>query len=257
MAGASDKAVGVDQHPGQQRPAHGGQPEDRAERAERLADLLAREHRPQDAEPLGDQQRPERPLHQPGHDDRGRIPRQAAGQRRGGEARDTDQEDTAPAVPVAEPAAGDQQNAQRQRVAGPEPLDPDLPWQKPRRRRPVKEPLTRERIVTAAIAILRARGQPRRAARADGRPDRRRDRGPRAGSGPLAGSAPDLRPARPAGLVPARGHHPGLARLHPDRPEPPARDRGPARHRSTSTRTSTRARCTRPRSSRASRWRST
>jgi AcrR family transcriptional regulator len=31
---------------------------------------------------------------------------------------------------------------------------PDLPWQKPRRRRPVKEPLTRERIVTAAIAIL-------------------------------------------------------------------------------------------------------
>jgi AcrR family transcriptional regulator len=31
---------------------------------------------------------------------------------------------------------------------------PALPWQKPRRRRPVKEPLTRERIVTAAIAIL-------------------------------------------------------------------------------------------------------
>jgi AcrR family transcriptional regulator len=31
---------------------------------------------------------------------------------------------------------------------------PALPWQKPRRRRPVKEPLTRDRIVTAAIAIL-------------------------------------------------------------------------------------------------------
>lgn len=31
---------------------------------------------------------------------------------------------------------------------------PALPWQKPRRRRPVKEPLTRERIVAAAIAIL-------------------------------------------------------------------------------------------------------
>jgi AcrR family transcriptional regulator len=31
---------------------------------------------------------------------------------------------------------------------------PTLPWDKPRRRRPVKEPLTRERIVTAAIAIL-------------------------------------------------------------------------------------------------------
>ena len=29
-----------------------------------------------------------------------------------------------------------------------------LPWQKPRRRRPAKEPLTRERIVAAAIAIL-------------------------------------------------------------------------------------------------------
>ncbi len=31
---------------------------------------------------------------------------------------------------------------------------PALPWQKPRRRRPAKEPLTRDRIVAAAIAIL-------------------------------------------------------------------------------------------------------
>jgi AcrR family transcriptional regulator len=31
---------------------------------------------------------------------------------------------------------------------------PTLPWQKPRRRRAAKEPLTRERIVAAAIAIL-------------------------------------------------------------------------------------------------------
>jgi AcrR family transcriptional regulator len=31
---------------------------------------------------------------------------------------------------------------------------PTLPWQKPRSRRPAREPLTRERIVTAAIAIL-------------------------------------------------------------------------------------------------------
>jgi AcrR family transcriptional regulator len=31
---------------------------------------------------------------------------------------------------------------------------PALPWQKPHRRRPAKEPLTRERIVAAAIAIL-------------------------------------------------------------------------------------------------------
>ena len=62
------------------------------------------------------------------------------------------------------------------------------------------------------------------------RADRGRDRGPRARSGPLDRSAPRLRLARPAGLVPARRHHPGLARLHPDRPEPPARDRGPAGH---------------------------
>jgi AcrR family transcriptional regulator len=31
---------------------------------------------------------------------------------------------------------------------------PTLPWQKPRRRRPAREPLTRDRIVAAAIAIL-------------------------------------------------------------------------------------------------------
>jgi AcrR family transcriptional regulator len=31
---------------------------------------------------------------------------------------------------------------------------PTLPWQKPRRRRPAREPLTRERIVAAAIGIL-------------------------------------------------------------------------------------------------------
>jgi AcrR family transcriptional regulator len=36
---------------------------------------------------------------------------------------------------------------------------PALPWQKPRRRRPAREPLTRDRIVAAAVAILDRDGQ--------------------------------------------------------------------------------------------------
>ena len=120
---AQPEQVGVDQQAGQQRAADRRQPQDRAEGAERLADVLAREHRAQHAEALRDQQRPEPALDQPGHDDRGRIKGQAAGQRGGGEPGEADQEGPAAAVLVAQPPAGDQQHSQGQRVARAQPLD--------------------------------------------------------------------------------------------------------------------------------------
>ena len=118
--------VGADQEARGDRAEHGRRAEHRAERGERARLLLAGERADQDADALGDQQRPEPALQQPAGDQHGRAGGQAAPERGQGEPGDADQEHAPLAEAVAETAAHHEQDAHGQGVAGAQPFDQRL-----------------------------------------------------------------------------------------------------------------------------------
>lgn len=119
---ARAEQVGAREPAAEDRPGDRRDPHHRAERGERGAELAGREDLLDDPQPLRDEERPERALHGAGRDQRAG----ARGQRaRGGgerEAGHADEEHAAPPEDVAEPAADDEQDAERERVAGRPPL---------------------------------------------------------------------------------------------------------------------------------------
>ena len=71
---------------------------------------------------LGAEHSPEEPLNHPGHDDEDRIGREANGRTRCDEPDQPDDEDATAAANVPEPAADDRHQAEREHIAGDDPL---------------------------------------------------------------------------------------------------------------------------------------
>jgi len=99
----------------------GGQGQQWAEQGEHAAELLTRKHPQQDAESLGDEQRPEDALHEPERDQRRWRPRGSDSAGRDREPGEIDQEGATVTEAVSEATADDQQRTERERVAQPEP----------------------------------------------------------------------------------------------------------------------------------------
>ena len=114
--------VGVDEHTGQDRRGQGGQGEHGAEQTEHLGHLVVVERLFDHADALRDHQRAEGALQHPAHDEH--ADRRSRGADRGhdGEAGRSDQEQPAASEHVPEPGAGDEEDGERERVAGAEPL---------------------------------------------------------------------------------------------------------------------------------------
>ena len=111
------------QRAAQQQPDRAAGPGDRPVDAERLAAvLLAGERGGQQRQRRRHQQRRERALAGPRGDQHGEVDRGAADGRHDGEPGQPDQEGDLPAQQVGQPAAEQQQAAERQRVGGDHPL---------------------------------------------------------------------------------------------------------------------------------------
>ena len=113
---------GDERAPEDRRPDH-GEADRRAERAERLAEVVGRECGLEDAEALRDQHRAEQALCDAEADQHARRGREPAQRRRGDEPDEPDEEHAPSSVQVAEAAAGDQPGREGERVARGHPLD--------------------------------------------------------------------------------------------------------------------------------------
>lgn len=115
--------VGVDDEPGQNRATDRGDAQQRTEQVERRTSHVGREVAGDDRHALGDEERTEGALQDPGGDHHAGSSGQPTGRRGEGEAAHADQEEAALSVAVAEASADDEQDTHGQGVGRSEPFD--------------------------------------------------------------------------------------------------------------------------------------
>ena len=118
--------VHAHEQPADDRSEHGGAADHRPEQRERLRQLVLREDRAHDPEPLRDQQGPEGTLREAKRHEHRRGAGEPARERADGEAQGADHEQTTTAEAVAHPPADDQSDREGERVAAGDPLQSRL-----------------------------------------------------------------------------------------------------------------------------------